>query len=135
MSAPQKGLGGTGNDDGKRDGACGDVFTTTDRTEKRLVGGAVAWDRPDGLTRDDVLGKPERWRIYAGRNTDGTLDGTYLLRDPRLGTARALATTADALRARPLMYSALPRHVADCLRQFVARYFAERALAKLGGGA
>lgn len=101
-------------------------------TAKRLEASAVVWDRPTHLTRADVFGNPSRWRIYVQLDADGSLDGTFLLRDPLLGAGCGLATTAEVLQAQPMMYDALPPYVARTLRSYVARYFAERALVEAG---
>ena len=95
------------------------------RPSKRLGGGAVAWDRPHGLTRDDVLGKPDLWRIFTEHG------GVFYIRDPRLPAGSAIAATADDLDRNPAMYGILPRNVADFLRGLVARYHAERGVVEV----
>jgi hypothetical protein len=104
-----------------------------DYSEKHLDGGAVAWHRPEGITVDDMLGKPDCYRIYAEtEDKAGTrLSGQFHIRLPN---TNAVSATADQLTADPNMYSYFPPRVADYLRRLVARFHAERALANLGHG-
>lgn len=104
-----------------------------DYSEKHLDGGAVAWHRPEGITVDDMLGKPDCYRIYAEtEDKAGTrLSGQFHIRLPN---TNAVSATADQLTADPNMYSYFPPRVADYLQRLVARFHAERALANLGHG-